>query len=312
MQRTKNKKPPIADAILSADIHLTESTPISRTDDYLAAQKKKLNFLRGLQEEHNCPVIDAGDVFDHWKPSPWLLRRAYECLPKEMITIPGNHDLPEHSLELYYKSGLALLDAYNTVKVLLFRGDTIHHGQFEIQGIPYGEYEQEDYLQQQTTISMLILHEMIWPSGNQPWPGAEGYTAEQILKNHPNHKLIVTGHHHRAFTVKKDNQLLVNPGSMMRASADKAEYHPRVYLYYSKSNSVIPVYYPIEKDVHNTEHLIQSKEREKRLTAYIKKMNMKWDVNLSFEHNLESFFTRNKTPKAIKELIYTNLEKGAN
>ena len=43
MKRTKKGKP--ADAILVSDLHITESTPISRTDDYIQAQENKLKFL---------------------------------------------------------------------------------------------------------------------------------------------------------------------------------------------------------------------------------------------------------------------------
>ena len=63
-----------ADAILTADIHLTDKTPVSRTDDYIQAQERKLKFLAGLsQENDNCLILCAGDVFDHWKASPFML-----------------------------------------------------------------------------------------------------------------------------------------------------------------------------------------------------------------------------------------------
>ena len=146
MKRNKPKQTK-ADAILTADIHLSESTPISRIDDYQEAQRKKLKFLCGLQEKHKCPVLDAGDIFNHWKSSPWLLSQAYYWLPNNMVTIPGNHDLPEHSIKQYGKSALAFLEAVDKLQVfhwevvpLLADENCLPDSKFSAWGIPYGEY----------------------------------------------------------------------------------------------------------------------------------------------------------------------------
>jgi N-acetylmuramoyl-L-alanine amidase len=40
-----------------------------------------------LQEKHQCPVFHAGDLFDYWKPSPWLISKAIEHLPDKFYTI---------------------------------------------------------------------------------------------------------------------------------------------------------------------------------------------------------------------------------
>ena len=60
-----------ADAIITADIHLRETSPQCRTDDYWKAQEDKIEFLKELQHKHHdCPILDGGDLFDQWKPSP--------------------------------------------------------------------------------------------------------------------------------------------------------------------------------------------------------------------------------------------------
>ena len=62
------------DFILCADIHLMESTPICRLDDFVEqTQWRKLQWLKDLAIKHNCPVLCSGDLFDYWKPSPALL-----------------------------------------------------------------------------------------------------------------------------------------------------------------------------------------------------------------------------------------------
>lgn len=95
---------------------------------------------------------------------------------------------------------------------------------------------------------------------------------------------------------------------MIRISADKTDYKPRCYLYYADTNTVEPVYYPIEEGVHDDSHIVQTKERDERLTAYIEKMNMEWNVGLSFRDNLEAFFKRNKITKKVRQVIWHSLE----
>ena len=310
MKRTR-KPSRTADAIITADIHLTESVPVSRTDDYKAAQLKKLEFLRQLQEQHHdCPILDGGDVFAQWKSSPWLLLQAYHHLPMRMITVPGNHDLPEHSIKQYWKSSLALLEDIEKIHVLheeqLFREVKV----FQVFGYGHGEYDPSLELDWcGSGRKILILHEMVFPNGSPPWPGVAGYEASTLLENHPEVDLIIVGHNHNGFVEEHNGQLVVVPGSMMRISADKANYNPRCYLYYAEDNKVDPVYYPIDKDVHSFNHIAEPKAREERLSAYIERMNFQWEMGMSFRGNLEDFFKKNETPKPVKRVIWQAIEK---
>jgi DNA repair exonuclease SbcCD nuclease subunit len=121
MERTKRTK--IADAILTADLHLSLRTPIARTDDYPEAQKRKLQFIQELSYKNNfCPILCSGDIFDRWNSTAELCSWAFDNLPKNIIAIPGNHDLPLHSLDQYKKSSLYLLDTVQKIIVLKNEG----------------------------------------------------------------------------------------------------------------------------------------------------------------------------------------------
>ena len=109
-----NKK---ADAILTSDWHLREDTPICRTDNYWEVQWKKVDYISKLQKQYNCLVLHAGDLFDHWKPSPRLLREIILHIPDTFFTVYGQHDLPQHSLELTNKCGINVLQAANKLRV---------------------------------------------------------------------------------------------------------------------------------------------------------------------------------------------------
>ena len=52
MKRTrKTSKTRTADAILISDLHLTDKTPVARTDNYIEAQRRKLEFLKKLSKK---------------------------------------------------------------------------------------------------------------------------------------------------------------------------------------------------------------------------------------------------------------------
>ena len=288
------------DAVLTADIHLTETTPISRTDNYVEAQDRKLAFLKQLETQYDCPVIDAGDIFDYWKASPWLIARAYKNLPSEIYTIPGNHDLPEHSMQQYEKSALHVLEVALAIRRL--SKTPYDRRDFTIAGFAYGE-KLED-----VNADIVVIHDLVY-EGNPPWPNAVGYQPKDLFKIFTKPRLILTGHYHMALVAKsKDGRLVVNPGSMMRMTIVQKDYKPRCYLYNFDDNEVEPVYFPIEEDVFDDRHIVEPKEKEERLSAFIEKLNMEWDLRLSFKANLEAFFKENKINKKVEELIWQSLE----
>lgn len=304
-----------ADAILTADIHLTNKTPVSRTDDYIQAQERKLKFLAGLsQENDNCLILCAGDVFDYWKASPWLCSWAHRHLPRNLVTIPGNHDLPMHSSAEYEKSALALLEIVGR-EISVLKGDQSLYfpiSGVEVFGIPFGMLKGYDPpAREGKHRRILLLHELIWPGTKPPWAKGSYSAAEILDRFDEDFDLIVTGDNHQSFVEKGEISTLVNPGSMMRRTADQMDFQPKCYLYYAGDNSVVPVDFPVEQDVHNIEHLTGKKERDERIAAYVERMSFSERENtrfLSFQDNLQTFFQENKTPRKVREIIWQYLE----
>ncbi|MCK9281530.1 MAG: metallophosphoesterase, partial [Melioribacteraceae bacterium] len=58
--------------IACADLHLRDSIPHARTDDYWKAQEKKFRFLIDTANEKNCDIYCAGDFFHRAKSSSFL------------------------------------------------------------------------------------------------------------------------------------------------------------------------------------------------------------------------------------------------
>lgn len=282
-----------SDAILCGDLHLRETIPVCRTDDFESAMWKKLDFISDLQKEHDCPVLCSGDLFHHWKPSPELLSKTSAHLPNNFICVYGQHDLPQHNLELSYKSGL-----YN----LMTNGKTAIPKDGSWGWEPKGE---KGFIFKDMEI--IIWHHFAY-KGKIPWPGCTSSTAKTLLKKYPQYDLILLGDNHIPFTETYEGRLLVNPGSMMRQSANQMDYKPAVWLWYAKTNTVKPVYLPIEEGVISREHIEQIEKRDNRIEAFVSRLNTEWDSDLSYEKNLELFFSKNRIQKNIKEIIIRSLE----
>lgn len=295
MERTKkiNKHP---DAILTSDWHLREDTPVCRTDDYQTAQWRKMQFIADLQKKHNCPVLCAGDLFDHWKPSPWLLSMASQYLPDQFYTIYGQHDMPQHSLELVEKCGINNLAINKKLTIL----PGCHWGQEPGKAL---EMITTDFWRN----GILVWHVMNY-QGREPWPGCTAPKASSLLRKYPQYDLILTGDNHKPFVEEYEGRLLVNPGSMMRMTADQADHRPRVYLWYADTNTVEPVYLPIEEGVVSREHIEHTEERDARLEAFIGRLTGEYETTLSFEDNMAEFLNANRIRPRVKEIIYKAIE----
>ncbi|MCK9431114.1 MAG: metallophosphoesterase family protein [Candidatus Omnitrophica bacterium] len=297
-------------AIFSADFHLREEIPICRTDNFWETQWKKVDFISELQKKYNCPVIHSGDLFHHWKPSPYLLSTTIEHIPNKFYTIYGNHDLPQHNLELAEKCGINVLIRARSINML----SGVHWGQ-EIKAIDTCMIQSNDYpnytnndLEVLSSLKRTLVWHIMTYKNELPYYGCTAMSAKAILKKYKQFDLIVTGDNHQTFVEEYNGRLLVNPGSLMRQSAAQIDFKPSVFLWYAKTNTVEQVFIPIEKNVISREHIDIKEKRNNRIDAFISGLNTDWKSNISFQANLLKFYDKNKTKKVVKELIQKFIE----
>ena len=290
------------DLILSADWHLTDSTPTCRQDDYLEAQANKYQQIADLQDScGGIPILVAGDVFDKWKPSPFLLHWALEHLPSNIYAIPGNHDLPAHSISRYDESGFAVLEAAGKIRWVREAGMGsvgfdrtgiiygFHYGKtMEPNGIDFGR-------------SVAMIHEFVY-KGRAPFPGATGKISG-ITQVGSSYDLVLIGDNHKPFTHREGKTLYVNPGSLTRRTADQINHLPRVYLYYAETNEVEPVYLDVQPDAVSREHIDISKDRADRIDEFVNRLKMNITFSISFEENIKNFLLANDVPKPVEKKI---------
>jgi DNA repair exonuclease SbcCD nuclease subunit len=285
------------DAILTADWHLRDSQPVCRTDDYFETMLGKIKWVADLQVKHDCPVLHAGDLFHNWKASPFLLASIMNILPAQFYTIAGNHDLPNHNIELLGKSGLQVLIESDSLYLINDEASYLSEtNEIDLTGFSYGS----DIPKQGKGV--LMCHEMVYQQPEH-WQKANGDQALSFLKKHKGYQLIVTGHNHKPFTAEHKGRLLVNPGSLMRMTADQKDYKPRVYLWNKESNKVTIKYIPIEKEAVETVYLEKTKARDDRMEGFIDRLKSSKEVGLSYEKNLEVYLANNRVRTSVKNVI---------
>jgi DNA repair exonuclease SbcCD nuclease subunit len=280
MKRKKTDKKP--DAILCADIHLRDTVPKCRIDDYWQAQQNKIEFIRQLQEKYNCLIYCAGDLFHKSKSSPYLEGWSLTHLPDNMIIIPGQHDLPNHNIDNFEKSSIGVLHASEFYTIFTN---------------PFGEMLK-------LSDGKGLIHTFIQKPDDEQDRIIGGSSAKALLNKYPDLKLIVSGDNHKPFVVEHEGRLLVNPGSIMRMTIGQIEHKPRVYLWYEETNCVEPVYLPIEDNVINIEYKEIQEKRDKRIEAFITHLSDDYSISLDFKKNLENHFITNNTRKGIQDFVW--------
>jgi len=284
-----------ADLILTADWHLREDSPVCRTDDIWEAEWNKVAQIVAL----NLPILHAGDLFNKWNGSPRLISQFILHILDDygfkqyFKTVYGNHDLPQHNLDLFDKTALHTLEVAGALDVVM--------------GGHWGQEPDEASLNFQGR-SILLWHVMTF-KGKKPWPGCTDLSAKQILRKYPMYDLIVTGHNHKSFTEEYQGRILVNPGSILRMSADQYKSKPCVYLYNAKQHAIKRHILTYNSGCISRVHLQQQRTKKQRYTAFMRSVQAKTGKQLKFEDNLEMFFKQHNTAQEIKQCIYDSMEK---
>ena len=287
MELKKSKQ--IPDAILCSDLHIRDTVPRCREDDYFYTQIRKLNGLVDLQKIKDfgqfCPIFCAGDLFDKAKSSNYLVREVVECFKNAYIlSIPGQHDLPNHNIENFNKSSFGLLsEIYNET----------------FPRVPVGTMHEMEYKKRKVG----LIHTFVQKPRDRQDKEIGGYSAKNLLKKYSKLDLILTGDNHKTFVVKHEGRLLVNPGSMMRMTAAQIDHKPCVFLWYAKTNTVEKIYWEIEDGVISREHIDIKEKKEERFEAFINRVKTDYEISLSYRKNLEEHFKKNKTRKGIVNII---------
>lgn len=282
-----------ATAILTADWHAIElgSNPPCRKDDYMTAFTDKVGQIKKLQELHRCPILNAGDIFDHWKPSPELINHCCIIFPKNNWTVAGNHDLPQHNIDLFDKSGYACLN---------------YAGAIEHMDDQISWNENPDKWQEDTSFFngklVAMIHKLTWKD-EKPYPGCKEPGVDDIFDMFPEADLIVTGDNHKTFTARRGNQLLINPGSLMRRRGDQINHRPCVFLWFAETNSYKIHYLKIDKKAVSRNHIEKEKELQSNKELFLGKLGKEISFDSTFKDTLQKAIGIHGLSKPISKYV---------
>ncbi len=279
-------------AILTGDWHYRDDVPLCRIDDYLKVQDNKINFITSLAKKYNVPILHSGDLFNKAYSNKALEISLIEKLRDITIYfIPGNHDLVGHSFDNLNDSSIGVVAAAleQDQDCLLFAQP---YKQFYYSGLVSCEGKK-----------IIIIHEFV---DNPAYCNSniEGYSARKMLDICSEADLVLTGDNHQTFIYPSNGCLLVNPGSIMRMNVEQINHRPCIFLWYAEDNRVEQVFLPIEKNVIDTSHIDNEKEKDERTSAFIKRMNTKYELSLSFQKNMEEHLKINKVKPSVEKIIW--------
>lgn len=286
-------KTPIA--ILTADIHARNTAPRCRKDDFMAAQCRKLEWIRANMPE-GVPWLDAGDLFHSWKSAPETEIMLLEVLNGiEFYSIPGNHEIPYHNQNRLTQSSFQVLCAAGVIKTE------------KMAPCPSGFYAAAWI--SISGVSVLILHGMVWPD-TPIMSGIDGISALDLMRAYSDFDVdvILTGHNHQTFVVEQEGRILVNPGSIMRSAIDQIDHKPCVFILYD-DKTVEQVFIPIEDDVFAEDVYQKQHDHADRLQAFLERVQDTEGFSESFEKNLDVYCQRNNVGEEVRKEISRALEK---
>ena len=292
-------------ALLISDLHARDDQPVCRIDNFLNTQREIFLDIKYQCEVESIPCLVAGDIFHKWKASPNLLRLMIETLPF-MVVIPGQHDLPRHSMELYHQSGLAVLEAAGKAKVL-YDGGVFTNDEIIVRGFAYGE-KPNNYKRRRNDKRkrVCLIHDLITKS-EDPFPDANATKAKSLLKELNSYDLILTGDNHQQFTEEYKGGLLVNCGSATRQRTSET-HQPGIYLWNADNNSVKKIEVDCDKEAVSQDHIEIQKKKDERIDEYIDAMNVDYSLKLDFKANINEHMRSNKTDRETKRIVLECME----
>ena len=216
------------------DVHLSDHTPRSRTDNWTETVLRKLASVGNIARDVNAhAVIDGGDFFDIKAPgrnSHALIQRVmavHRDYPCPVYANVGNHDcvygdysyLPQQPLGVLYEAGTfrRLYDEHEAVFTLpgikvRVVGVPYHGVKYDMDRLARIKRGDEDHL-------VVVCHLLASPTQSTMFD-AEDVIRYDVLDNYPDVDVWAFGHWHKDQGIERTpgGKTVVNIGSLTRGA----------------------------------------------------------------------------------------------
>jgi len=243
----------------------------------MKTQLDALRFILQTARDKKCPLILNGDIFHRAVSSIDLVNLVLavflEYKDVKVIAIPGNHDLPYHTLENIDRSAYGILEKAGVLKP--------HPDAF-----PFGCDNAESVAGHE----LIVIHRLVLEKDPGFYMGSDCMSAHKVLETYPDAKWILTGDNHESFIVKSGGGTLLNPGSMLRQTAAQIDKVPCIYFVDTEKDTVEKIFVPDPPEMVVNDYLLEEKKRDGRIQAFVSQMKTGSGLGLSFEDNLELYY----------------------
>lgn len=266
------------------DVHLSDHTPISRTDNWTDTILGKIRFVGEYAERIGAnAVIDGGDFFDIKSPSRnshELVRRAIEVHRKHykcpVYANVGNHDcvygdygfLHQQPLGVLYESAVfqRLYDAHEATFVgadgfkVRIVGIPYHGVKYDLTRFSRIQRGDEDLL-------IAVAHVLASPTETQMFEGEDVIRYDWLDAYAP--QVVIFGHWHKdqGIQTTPNGKTVINVGSLSRGSLseDSMERIPRIVVIRASREGVS--FEPVNLPVAPASDVFTIEARDKKTLA---------------------------------------------
>ncbi len=287
---------------------MSEKPPLIRSceSDWFTVQECYLIQIKRLIAQYNAPCIVAGDLFDKWNSSPYLINFLIRTMPV-VYAIPGNHDAPLHSYDDMHKSAYQTLVAAGVVRDLSNDTPTCIDG-LRIYAFPFG-FEVRHCLDSPPLegLNLAVIHSYIW-TAKTGFPGApEQNRLSEWQQRLQGYHAAAFGDNHQGFLATKGDCKVINCGTLMRRKADERDYRPGVGLLYA-SGKIERHYLDCSQDRFLAPEVTPLIQSHPDLEDFLEGLGDLEDVAVDFADAVQRFMMAHDLRPGVKDKLLKLLE----
>jgi len=253
----------------------------------------------------------AGDVFHKWNSPVELVNWAIANGPW-IHAIPGQHDLPYHSMDQIARSAfwtLCIQGARRGIN-LLYEGQAGMSWEFPgfvVQGFPWG-VPLTPPTDSSGNLTVALVHKYVWIKGHS-YPGApKEATAHNLFKDGMGWDVIVCGDNHKGFLTKtKSGCVIFNCGGLQRRAVDEIDYHPQVGLLLA-DGSVEPHFLDISEDII-TSSPAEAGEDGIQLGDFLERLKGLQGDSLDFQSAMIHALDEREVSPSVRQIVLEAMEQ---
>lgn len=216
-------------AIATSDWHFWHVAPVWRSNEpnWLEAMARQLRQIIKESYRMNVPILNSGDIFDHFNPTPETINFLMNELKNPIYAVPGQHDLEHHILGNIRKTGFCtLLEGGH----LIYRNDGYwNHDEkcgFDVYFAPWGTNISQIAVVPRKCKRILLAHKYVWFDDTTRYGGSTIPSGKLsgLKADLQKFDFAIFGDNHIPFRVKIGKCQVINCGTMVRRKLDERDY----------------------------------------------------------------------------------------